>query len=80
MKRIVISVVATLLVLMVLAQVGLLGYFGIPGLSFGQWKKNDSNEDEPDRSEEVYYDGQSQIGCCVKAGDELLSYSSRGSA
>lgn len=75
MKKTVISVVATLAVLVILAQVGLLEYFGIHGISFGQWKKPDNEENTTVKNGEAYYDDQLNISYCVKAeGDSFYIY------
>lgn len=73
MKKVVISVVATLLVLVLLAQTGLLEIFGIHGISFYTKKKE---TDVTDASANDYYtDNQTGISYRFKAsGDYFYVY------
>lgn len=74
MKKVVISVVATLLVLVCLAQTGLLEIFGIHGISFYTKKKE---KDSSAGGAESYTDNQTGISCRFKAeGDYFYIYES----
>ena len=74
MKKVVISVVATLLVLVCLAQTGLLEIFGIHGISFYTKKKE---KDSSAGGDESYTDNQTGISCRFKAeGDYFYIYES----
>lgn len=74
MKKVVISVVATLLVLVCLAQTGLLEIFGIHGISFYTKKKE---KDSSAGGAESYTDNQTSISCRFKAeGDYFYIYES----
>lgn len=72
MKKVVISVVATLLVLVCLAQTGVLEIFGIHGISFYTKKKD---EDSSGSSFEAYTDTQTGVRYRFKAeGDYFYLY------
>ncbi len=72
MKKVVISVVATLLVLVCLAQTGLLEIFGIHGISFYTKKKE---KDSSAGGAESYTDNQTGISYRFKAeGDYFFIY------
>ena len=74
MKKVVISVVATLLVLVCLAQTGLLEIFGIHGISFYTKKKE---KDSSAGGAESYTDNQTGISYRFKAeGDYFYIYES----
>lgn len=74
MKKVVISVVATLLVLVCLAQTGLLEIFGIHGISFYTKKKE---KDSSAGGAESYTDNQTGISFRFKAeGDYFYIYES----
>lgn len=74
MKKVVISVVATLLVLVCLAQTGLLEIFGIHGISFYTKKKE---KDSSAGGAERYTDNQTGISYRFKAeGDYFYIYES----
>ena len=74
MKKVVISVVATLLVLVCLAQTGLLEIFGIHGISFYTKKKE---KDSSAGGAESYTDNQTSISYRFKAeGDYFYIYES----
>ena len=74
MKKVVISVVATLLVLVCLAQTGLFEIFGIHGISFYTKKKE---KDSSAGGAESYTDNQTGISCRFKAeGDYFYIYES----
>lgn len=74
MKKVVISVVATLLVLVCLAQTGLLEIFGIHGISFYTKKKE---KDSSAGGAENYTDNQTGISFRFKAeGDYFYIYES----
>lgn len=74
MKKVVISVVATLLVLVCLAQTGLLEIFGIHGISFYTKKKE---KDSSAGGAESYTDNQTGTSCRFKAeGDYFYIYES----
>ncbi len=74
MKKVVISVVATLLVLVCLAQTGLLKIFGIHGISFYTKKKE---KDSSAGGAENYTDNQTGISFRFKAeGDYFYIYES----
>ena len=74
MKKVVISVMATLLVLVCLAQTGLLEIFGIHGISFYTKKKE---KDSSAGGAESYTDNQTGISCRFKAeGDYFYIYES----
>ena len=78
MKKVVISVVATLLVLVCLAQTGLLEIFGIHGISFYTKKKE---KDSSAGGAESYTDNQTGISCRFKAeGDYFYIYESAADA
>lgn len=73
MKKVVISVVATLLVFLCLAQLGLLERFGIHGISFYTAKKD--KKDATATGFETYTDNQSGISYRFRAkGDYLYLY------
>lgn len=72
MKKVVISVVATLLVLVCLAQTGVLESFGIHGISFYTKKKD---EDSSGSAFEAYTDAQTGVRYRFKAeGDYFYLY------
>ena len=72
MKKVVISVVATLLVLVCLAQTGVLESFGIHGISFYTKKKD---EDSSGSAFEAYTDAQTGVRYRFKAeGDYFFIY------
>lgn len=73
MKKVVISVIATILVLFLLAQTGLLAPFGIKQLSFFTRHPEDSKSS--DNSGEVYQDTEKNLNYCFKAeGDYFFVY------
>ena len=72
MKKIILSVLSTLLVLVLLAQTGMLEIFGIHGISFYTPKKQKNTSDE---SFECYTEEQSGISYRFKAkGDYFYMY------
>lgn len=74
MKKIAISVVATLLVLVFLAQIGVLEIFGIHGISVFTPKKEKSSSSSDDGFES-FTDTQTNVSYCFKAkGDYFYKY------
>ena len=74
MKKTVISIVSTLLVLFFLAQMGFLEIFGIHGLSFYRNKKD--NQKKSDSAYSSFIDNQTGVSYCFKAtGDYFYCYS-----
>ena len=76
MKKVVISVVATIVVLFFLAQTGLLAPFGIKQLSI--FRKNEATADEAKSSGEEYYDAGSDISYRFKADDGYFHLYNKG--
>ena len=73
MKKVVISVVATLLVLVCLAQTGVLEIFGIHGISFYTAKKKE--KDASAKGFEAYTDNQTGVSYRFRAkGDYFYLY------
>ena len=73
MKKTVVSIVSTLLVLFFLAQAGLLEIFGIHGFSF--YRKKNDNQKKSDSAYSSFIDNQTGVSYCFKAtGDYFYRY------
>ena len=74
MKKTVVSIVSTLLVLFFLAQMGFLEIFGIHGLSF--YRKKNDNQKKSNSAYSSFIDNQTGVSYCFKAtGDYFYRYS-----
>ncbi len=74
MKKTVVSIVSTLLVLFFLAQMGFLEIFGIHGLSF--YRKKKDNQKKSNSAYSSFIDNQTGVSYCFKAtGDYFYRYS-----
>ena len=76
MKKVVISVVATIVVLFFLAQTGLLAPFGIKQLSV--FRQKETSSDESQSSGEEYYDASADVSFRFKAEGEYLHLYDKG--
>ncbi len=75
MKKIAISVIATLLVLVFLAQIGVLERFGIHGISVFTKKKEDTSSSSSENTAETYIDSTTNVSYRFKTkGDYFYQY------